>query len=210
MIQPFMWKVIVLCEAVLGVAATVVVARRWGRERKLYAALTGAIVVLLTLATGVLAYAVIPCLSDKIAPGALRSLPEGVVHEFAANFTPVMWRDYLAGKKVGCDLASGVLVFSVIVAAAAGLACGILSSVRGTSLRLTGKAMVPILLVVGTVLGLVASQYFPVFGGIETLGAPWSQARKGLIGVHVISFGAVGAAIGLLLVWMGRSDPSSN
>jgi hypothetical protein len=46
--------------------------------------------------------------------------------------------------------------------------------------------------------GLASSQYFPVFGTILEKGfaLPWSQARLGLIPVHLAVFGGAGAIVG--------------
>ena len=47
---------------------------------------------------------------------------------------------------------------------------------------------------VGTVLGVVISQYFPIFGGNGD--AAWSQGRLVLIPLHVVMFGGVAALLG--------------
>ena len=59
-------------------------------------------------------------------------------------------------------------------------------------------------LVGGCLVGVVASQYFPIFGGFEKLGQPWSPARQSLIGIHVFGLGAAGAALAVLVTWVRK------
>jgi len=61
----------------------------------------------------------------------------------------------------------------------------------------------------GCAVGLVASQYFPIFGGFEKLGEPWSPARKSLIGIHVLGLGATGAGLAVLSVWIRNQGKAS-
>ncbi len=61
---------------------------------------------------------------------------------------------------------------------------------------------VVVLAIICMLLGLLSSQYFPVFGGIAALGMPWSPARQSIIGSHVLAFGATGAAIGVFIGWV--------
>lgn len=57
-------------------------------------------------------------------------------------------------------------------------------------------------LVVGAALGVPVSQYAPIFGGIGTMGQPWSPARQSLLGVHVLAFAVVGGGLGYLVTWL--------
>jgi len=65
---------------------------------------------------------------------------------------------------------------------------------RGARMVLSGITGAVLLAVVG----LVSSQYFPVFGGIieKALATPWSQVRLTLIPAHVFIFAVVGAFFG--------------
>jgi hypothetical protein len=49
--------------------------------------------------------------------------------------------------------------------------------------------------------GLILSQYWPVFGGFieNNLAEPWSSARIHLIPVHVLALGLIGAFFGGVL-----------
>jgi predicted RNA-binding Zn-ribbon protein involved in translation (DUF1610 family) len=51
---------------------------------------------------------------------------------------------------------------------------------------------------IASALGLVLSQYFPVFGGVleRGLAVPWSPARMSLIPVHILAFSLLGLVIG--------------
>lgn len=50
---------------------------------------------------------------------------------------------------------------------------------------------------VGAVLGLLLSQYAPIFGDARPrAAAPWSPLRKTLAGHHMIVFALVGLALG--------------
>lgn len=51
----------------------------------------------------------------------------------------------------------------------------------------------------GVVTGILLSQYAPLFGTWEKLGAPWSPARLELISIHVAVFTVVGALGGWLV-----------
>lgn len=57
-------------------------------------------------------------------------------------------------------------------------------------------------LIVGAALGVPVSQYAPIFGGIGTMGQPWSPARQSLLGVHVLTFAVVGGGLGYLVTWL--------
>lgn len=62
---------------------------------------------------------------------------------------------------------------------------------------LTNPAVaIAVLAMLGGMIGLFVSQCVPIFGGIETMGQPWSQARQGLIGTHVVLFVVIGGAAG--------------
>ena len=50
--------------------------------------------------------------------------------------------------------------------------------------------------VVGVVVGILVSQYIPIFGGIEKFGEPWSPIRMSLIGSHVFLFAIIGVGAG--------------
>lgn len=60
--------------------------------------------------------------------------------------------------------------------------------------------------VLGAVLGVLASQYFPIFGGFENVGTPWSPARISLVPTHLLVLAVGGGVIGALL---GRSMNAS-
>lgn len=45
-------------------------------------------------------------------------------------------------------------------------------------------------------LGLLLSQYYPVFGGLEKFAQPWDKWRLSLIPIHLFSFGIAGFLIG--------------
>lgn len=63
-------------------------------------------------------------------------------------------------------------------------------------------------LVVGAALGVPVSQYAPIFGGIATMGQPWSPARQSLLGVHVLAFALVGSGAGYLVTWLKSKQPA--
>lgn len=50
----------------------------------------------------------------------------------------------------------------------------------------------------GALIGLIASQYFPLYGGIMTLGQPFSRTRMTLMSGHVFLFLTLGIGAGLL------------
>lgn len=56
----------------------------------------------------------------------------------------------------------------------------------------------------GGFIGLLVSQYAPIFGGIATIGQPWSPARQSLIGTHVFAFSALGAVMGYFILRLRR------
>lgn len=58
----------------------------------------------------------------------------------------------------------------------------------------------------GAILGLISSQYFPAWGTIEKLGEPWSEARQSLIFGHVVAFAVLGAAIGVVSLWLKMQE----
>jgi len=70
-----------------------------------------------------------------------------------------------------------------------------------------GKLLVVFLIFVGAGAGVFVSQYMPIFGGVleKKLAQPWSEARIGLIGEHVLVLAGVGAALGFLLLWLRGS-----
>jgi hypothetical protein len=55
--------------------------------------------------------------------------------------------------------------------------------------------------------GVLVSQYAPLFGGFATIGEPWSMARESLIRGHVLVFVAVG--LGCSLIWAVRKPKGS-
>lgn len=60
-------------------------------------------------------------------------------------------------------------------------------------------------------LGLLSSQYFPVFGGIleKGIATPWSPARLTLIPVHLFAFSIVGAFFGGVIGYLGKGSDLS-
>jgi Na+/H+-dicarboxylate symporter len=64
------------------------------------------------------------------------------------------------------------------------------------------KAKIVIGLLIGVVVGVLLSQYSPIFGGIEKIGLPWSPVRRSLISIHVIGLGLLGALTGPALAWL--------
>jgi hypothetical protein len=63
-------------------------------------------------------------------------------------------------------------------------------------------------LVVGGAVGVPVSQYAPIFGGIATMGQPWSPARQSLLGVHVLAFAIIGGGGGYLVTWLKSKQPA--
>ena len=65
--------------------------------------------------------------------------------------------------------------------------------------------LVVALAVLGGIVGLLVSQYFPIFGGVITVGRiapPWTPHLRTVIGPHVFAFAATGASIGVLVGWL--------
>lgn len=71
------------------------------------------------------------------------------------------------------------------------------------------KVLVAATAMIGAGLGLLLSQYVPVFGGIEMNGEPWSEARLSLLPGHVLLFLVLGAAIGGFVVRRSSSPTST-
>lgn len=197
------WKALLLLAAVLGlIIATAVGIRavRSGRSlRGFYGVLAaGSCAVLLTALVG---YETLPSAIDSWT-ATLESVDAAQrvrIHNEAAG-----------------EAASLIVRAVIFTAAMIALAIG---AVRGRIderiVRLVPKGsvmnekvLVVLLIVVGALFGVVASQYFPMFGGIEKLGEPWSPARQSLIGEHVLALAVVGGALGFLLLWLRKGRPT--
>lgn len=53
--------------------------------------------------------------------------------------------------------------------------------------------------IISACFGFIASQYFPMFGGIAMFGEPFSHARKTLIPGHTFLFASIGLTIGVII-----------
>ncbi len=74
----------------------------------------------------------------------------------------------------------------------------------------TNKNFMPLIIggISGVIFGFIASQYFPLFGGIATFGKPFSQARMSLISGHSFLFLFVGIGISYL-IRMNKNNSSN-
>ncbi|MBX3205656.1 MAG: SHOCT domain-containing protein [Labilithrix sp.] len=81
---------------------------------------------------------------------------------------------------------------------------------KSSASNLNAKVRVVFGLFVGVVLGVLVSQYSPIFGSaFELIGQPWSPARMSLMGTHVLAFAVAGAGLAFLVTWLGKQSEAS-